>query len=101
MAFDLGKRGFTMNKEQLSTEIKDLIIEAVNLQHMTPESIKNTASLYQDGLGLDSVDILEIIVAIENKYGVKVPNAESGKKAFQSIDTIVDFVLSQKSEANN
>ena len=90
-----------MNKEQLSTEIKDLIIEAVNLQHMTPESIKNTASLYQDGLGLDSVDILEIIVAIENKYGVKVPNAESGKKAFQSIDTIVDFVLSQKSEANN
>lgn len=90
-----------MNKEELSTEIKGLIIEAVNLQHMTPESIKNTASLYQDGLGLDSVDILEIIVAIENKYGVKVPNAESGKKAFQSIDTIVDFILAQKSATIN
>lgn len=90
-----------MDKEKLSAEIKNLIIEAVNLQHMTPESIENNASLYQDGLGLDSVDILEIIVAIENQYGVKVPNAESGKKAFQSVETIVDFVASQKSGTNH
>ena len=90
-----------MDKEKLSTEVKDLIIDAVNLQHMTAESIKNEASLYQGGLGLDSVDILEIIVAIENKYGIKVPNAESGKQAFQSIDTIVDFIVSQKSDVTN
>lgn len=86
-----------MDKEKLSLEVKNLIIEAVNLQHMTPESIENNASLYQDGLGLDSVDILEIIVAIENQFGIKVPNAESGKKAFQSVETIVDFITTEKS----
>ena len=90
-----------MDKEKLSTEVKDLIIEAVNLQHMTADSIQNEASLYQDGLGLDSVDILEIIVAIENKYGIKVPNADSGREAFKSINTIVDFIITQKSEATN
>lgn len=85
-----------MDREKLSQELKSLIIEAVNLQHLTVESIKDEESLYQDGLGLDSVDILEIIVGIENKYGVKVPNAESGKKAFQSVSTIVDFIMNQK-----
>ena len=85
-----------MDKENLSTEVKNLIIEAVNLQHLTPESIDSHASLYQDGLGLDSVDILEIIVAIENQYKIKVPNAESGKQAFQTIATIVDFIVAEK-----
>lgn len=88
---------FVMNREKLSEEVKSLIIEAVNLQHLTVDSIKDDASLYQDGLGLDSVDILEIIVAIENQYGVKVPNAEKGKEAFQSISTIVEFVMNEKS----
>lgn len=90
-----------MDKEKLSLEVKNLIIEAVNLQHMTPDSIENSASLYQDGLGLDSVDILEIIVAIENQYNIKVPNAESGKKAFQSVETIVEFVLAEKSGSDH
>jgi acyl carrier protein len=90
-----------MDREKLSAEVKSLIIEAVNLQHMTPESIENTMSLYQEGLGLDSVDILEIIVAIENQYKIKVPNAESGKKAFQSVATIVDFIAGQKSETDH
>jgi len=88
---------FIMDKEKLSLEVKNLIIDAVNLQHLTPESIEDQASLYQDGLGLDSVDILEIIVAIENQYGIKVPNAESGKKAFQSISTIVEFIGAETS----
>lgn len=90
-----------MDREKLSLEIKNLIIDAVNLQHLTPESIENDASLYQGGLGLDSVDILEIIVAIENQYGVKVPNAESGKEAFQSIATIVDFVSRSQAETEH
>ncbi len=90
-----------MDKVQLSLEVKKLINDAVNLQHLSPESIENSASLYQDGLGLDSVDVLEIIVAIENQYGIKVPNAESGKKAFQTVDTIVEFIASQKSGTNH
>lgn len=90
-----------MDKAKLSTEVKNLIIEAVNLQHLTPESIEDNASLYQDGLGLDSVDILEIIVAIENQFGIKVPNAESGKQAFQSVETIVEFIATQKSEQSH
>ena len=87
-----------MDKEKLSLDVKNLIIEAVNLQHLSPEKIENSASLFQDGLGLDSVDILEIIVAIENQFNIKVPNAESGKKAFQSVETIVDFICQQQSE---
>ena len=88
-----------MDKEKLSLEVKNLIIEAVNLQHLTPDTIENNASLYQEGLGLDSVDILEIIVAVENQYGIKVPNAESGKQAFQTIDTIVEFITAEKTSA--
>ena len=90
-----------MDREKLSLDIKNLIIESVNLQHVQADSIENSASLYQEGLGLDSVDILEIIVAVENEYKVKVPNAESGKMAFQSVSTIVDFILSEQSASSN
>lgn len=90
-----------MDKAQLSEDVKKLIIDAVNLQHLKPETFASSASLFQEGIGLDSVDILEIVVAIESKYDVKVPDAESGKQTFQSVDSIVDFIVSQKSETTN
>ncbi len=81
-----------MEKAGLVTEVADLIIKSVNLQHMASEQLSAETALTQGGLGLDSVDILEVVVAVEHKYGVKVPDAQTGAQHFQSIGTICDFI---------
>ncbi len=78
--------------QNLVNEITDLIIQSVNLQHLDRTQIKAETPLTQGGLGLDSVDILEVVVAIEHQYGVKVADAETGAKYFRTIGTISEFV---------
>jgi acyl carrier protein len=78
--------------QNLVNEITDLIVQSVNLQHMDRSQIHSDTPLTQGGLGLDSVDILEIVVAIEHQYGVKVADAETGAKYFRTIGTISEFV---------
>ena len=74
--------------EELIKELKLELIEALNLEEMTVEN----EALFGDGLGLDSIDALEIIVLLEKKYGIKLSNPAEGKKIFTSIVTIADFV---------
>ncbi len=80
----------------LESDITALIIDAVNLHHLSPDQIQPQTPLTQGGLNLDSVDILEIVVAVEQKYKIKVKDAEVGKKYFTSIATIADFVQSHR-----
>lgn len=77
-------------------EVTDLIIDAVHLHHLKPEQIDPDQPLTQGGLNLDSVDILEIVVAFEQKYKVKIQDGETGRQAFRSISSIADFLASQK-----
>ncbi len=82
--------------EKLRAEIKQLIIESLNLEGMTPEQIVDDAPLFQEGLGLDSIDALELAVAIERRYAVTIPDEAVGKRAFSSVCALADYVAENK-----
>lgn len=78
--------------EELIKELKEEIIKALNLEEMTPEDIDEHEALFGDGLGLDSIDALELIVLLEKKYGIKLDNPAEGKKIFINVAAIADYV---------
>ncbi len=82
--------------DNLREQLKIEIIELLNLEDMEPSDISNDELLFGDGLGLDSIDALELIVLLEKSYGLKIENPEEGKKIFQSIDTIAEYIESKK-----
>ena len=87
------------NRETVVKEVIDLIIDSVNLKHVDRSKISSETPLMESELHLDSLDVLEIIVALEKKYNVKINNAEEGKKIFRNIGTIADFVLTDAGHA--
>lgn len=78
--------------ENLILQLKNKIIEVLNLEDMTAEDIDAEAPLFGDGLGLDSIDALELIVLLEREYGIKLSNPAEGKQIFKSISSIAYFV---------
>ena len=79
--------------EQLINELKLQIIDALNLEEMTPEDINASEPLFgEGGLGLDSIDALEIIVLLEKNYGIRLANAAEGKAIFASVESIAKYV---------
>ena len=79
--------------EELILELKQQIIEALNLEEMTPDEIDTDAPLFgNDGLGLDSIDALELIVLMEKRYGIKLASPAEGKTIFQSVRSIAEYV---------
>ena len=78
--------------EDLIQQLKEQIIDALNLEEMTPDEIDANAPLFGDGLGLDSIDALELIVLLENQYGIKLANPAEGKAIFKSVASIADYV---------
>lgn len=77
-------------------DLKEQIIEQLNLQDVKPEEIGDDQPLFGDGLGLDSIDALELIVLLQQKYKVKLSNAEDGPKIFRSVRTIAEFIENSK-----
>ena len=78
--------------DNLILQLKNQIIEVLNLEDITPEDIDAEAPLFGDGLGLDSIDALELIVLLEREYGIKLSNPAEGKRIFKSIASIADYV---------
>lgn len=78
--------------ENLVKELKEEIIKALNLEEMAPEDIDENDALFGEGLGLDSIDALELIVLLEKKYGIKFANPAEGKEVFKNVATIADYV---------
>jgi acyl carrier protein len=78
--------------DELIIELKEKIIEALNLEEMTPEDINEDDALFGEGLGLDSIDALELIVLLEKNYGIKLANPAEGKAIFKSIRNIAEYV---------
>ena len=76
--------------------MKQKIIEALNLEEMKPEDIDADEPLFDEGLGLDSIDTLELIVLIEKDYGIKLANPAEGKAIFKSIRTIAEYVSAHR-----
>lgn len=82
--------------EELVLKLKEQIIEALRLDDLTPEEIDSQAPLFGDGLGLDSIDALEIIVLLEKQYGIRLANAAEGKAIFTNIDNIAKYVYENR-----
>lgn len=78
--------------DNLILQLKNQIIEVLNLEDMTPADIDADAPLFGDGLGLDSIDALELIVLLEREYGIKLSNPAEGKQIFKSIASIAVYV---------
>jgi acyl carrier protein len=78
--------------DDFKKDLKLQIIEALNLQGMNPDDIDNTAPLFGDGLGLDSIDSLELMVLLERNYGIKIEDAREGRKVLESIDAMAAYI---------
>jgi acyl carrier protein len=73
-------------------KVKELIIERLQLEGMTPDDIDDAAPLFGEGLGLDSIDALELVIGIEKAFGVRIQDEEVGTRAFASVDALVTFL---------
>lgn len=82
--------------EQLVQKLKEEIITALNLSEMKPENIDENAPLFVSGLGLDSIDALELTVLLEKKYGLKINTADEGKKVLYSVRSMAEFITVNK-----
>jgi acyl carrier protein len=85
---------------RLRRELKELLIERLRLPGVTPESIDDADPLVGSALGLDSIDILELTLALEERYGLKVADEKLAREAFRSIATLAAFVRQQQGSAS-
>jgi len=86
--------------DDLALELKKLIITTLKLEEVNPEDIEDDGQLFGNGLGLDSIDALELVVALEKKYGVEIPDSEVGERVFRSVNTLAQFVKEQRAKSD-
>jgi acyl carrier protein len=78
--------------EELILKLKEEIISLLNLLEITPEDIDTNAPLFGDGLGLDSIDAIELVIYMENTFGIKIGDLKEGRKIFTSIKTMAEYI---------
>ena len=81
--------------EELIKELKRRIVENMKLD-IRPDEIAPDAPLFGDGLGLDSIDVLELVVMLDRDYGIKIVNMDEGRKAFASVRSIAGYITKNK-----
>lgn len=84
--------------ENLKIELKNKIIDILNLEDMSIDEIKDNAPLFGEGLGLDSIDALELIVLLDKEYGIKLSDPKKGKEIFMSIETMAQFISENRTK---
>lgn len=82
--------------DKLIQDLKEEIIEALNLEDMEPDDIDVEEPLFGDGLGLDSIDALELIVLLEKNYGIKIEDPKQGKDIFFSVKSMAEYITANK-----
>lgn len=82
--------------EELILQLKTQLIEALNLEELTPDDIDTKAPLFGDGLGLDSIDALEIILILEKNYGIRLEKPADAKPIFFSVETLAQYVYNNR-----
>jgi acyl carrier protein len=78
--------------QELEQEIKELIIESLNLEDVAAADIQTDAPLFVEGLGLDSIDALELGLALQRRYGIVISDSETGREHFASVRRLAEFV---------
>ena len=81
-----------MKKEELKQQLKKQIIEFLNLTNLKPEDIKDDELIFGEGLGLDSIDSLELIVLLKREYGINIQDPKEGRKVLVDVNTMVDYI---------
>jgi len=84
--------------EELIAKLKEEIIDVLNLEDVKPEDIDNDAPLFGEGLGLDSIDALELIVLMEKNYGIQLQDPSKGKEIFKSINVMADYIQKNRTK---
>lgn len=84
--------------EGLKQELKAKIIATLNLEHMTVDGFDDKDTLFGDGIGLDSIDALELIVLMDKDYGIKLTDPKEGKTIFQSIETMATYIHANRTK---
>ena len=84
--------------DELKRQLKQQIIEVLSLEEINPEDIVDSEPLFGDGLGLDSIDALELIVLMEKNYGIRLSNPAEGKAIFASLDTMADYIAQHRTK---
>jgi len=84
--------------EGLKKELKEKIIEQLNLEDITVDEIGDNDVLFGDGLGLDSIDALELIVMLDKDYGIKLTDPKEGKKIFKSIEVMANYITEHRTK---
>ena len=84
--------------EDLVLELNKDIIESLNLEDVKPEDIDADEPLFGSGLGLDSIDALELIVLLERKYGIKLKDPNKGKEVFKSVNVMAQFITDNRTK---
>lgn len=84
--------------EELKLELKERIIDALHLMDMVPEDIEDDAPLFKEGLGLDSIDALELMLLMEKNYGIRLSSPQEGRQVFKSINTMAEYITAHRTK---
>ena len=84
-----------MNNAELKEQLKSQIIHILNLTDLTPADIKDDEPLFGDGLGLDSIDSLELVVLLKREYGITIQDPREGRKVLVDVNTLADYIEKQ------
>lgn len=84
--------------DKLITDLKSQIIAQLNLQDTKPEDIGDDQPLFVDGLGLDSIDALELIVLLQQQYKIKLSNADDGPRVFKTVRTMAEYIKDHQAQ---
>jgi acyl carrier protein len=82
--------------EELKRQLKEIIIRDLKIQGVAPEEIDDSAPLFEEGLGLDSLDAVELVVLVQKNFGVQIEDMEEGREAFASIDALARYISERR-----
>jgi acyl carrier protein len=85
-----------MDLQACKLELKELIVRELNLKGRDPASIEDGVALFGEGLGLDSLDALQLAMSIEERFGVRIPEGDEAKSIFRSVQSLADHIVSAK-----
>ena len=86
----------TMDRQTLKGKLKELLVSGLRLQDTAPTGIADDQPIFVEGLGLDSIDALELVVLIEEHFGIAIPDEDVGKSAFASINALADYINTEQ-----
>lgn len=88
-----------MDEKEVRQQLKELMVSELNLEGKTPADIDDAAPLFGEGLGLDSLDALQLAMSVEEKFGVRIPEGDEARPIFASVNALVSHILEVAPEA--